>query len=92
MINPYDIEELELNGQPIHPPGISFGLVTIPIIERISPVLAVFIEIIGRNAFVEKMRKRHLLGTTQAFAKPLKNRGPRKSEDPQARKAFLPLA
>ena len=50
MVYSHNVEELQLQGEAFHPPGKAFLLVTIPIVERVSPKLAILVEIIRRNA------------------------------------------
>ena len=50
MIDPDDVVEFEAGAEPCQPPGIIGRLVSFPIIERVSPELAVSGEIIRRNA------------------------------------------
>src|SRR5690606_25252665 len=50
MIEPQEIEALELELEPPHPPVETGSLVRFPCIERIAPELALLVEVVGRHA------------------------------------------
>ncbi len=49
MIDPDDVVEFEAGPEPRQPPGVIGGLVPFPIIQRVSPELAVSGEIVRRD-------------------------------------------